>query len=173
MKKMILLCACLLALSVAGTSQKYGHLNMGGLVSLMPETKMADTVLAEYQKQLVAKGEDMAKNFQDKYTKFVAAAKAGELTALQQQSQQEDLQKDQNALMQYQQEINDKMTGKRDELLKPILEKAEKAVTEVAKTNGYLMIFDTSIFNSVLFAQDADDVMSLVMAKLGIPEPKK
>ena len=53
-------------------------------------------------------------------------------------------------------------------MLEPIVARAESAISEVAKENGYVMIFDTSVFNAVMYAQETEDIMPLVKKKLGI-----
>lgn len=156
---------------LAGTSmaqQKYGHLNLGNLIEEMPATAKADAELEAFQKQLIAKGEEMAKKFQEDYGKFVTDVQSGDLSPVQQQERQNKLQADQQALVNYEQEIQQKVQGKRQELLTPIITEAEKAIAEVAKENGYLMIFDSSIFNAILYMEDANDVMDKVKAKLGL-----
>ena len=168
MKKIMLFCAVLTVVSVNGFAQKYGHLNFGNLVSLLPETKVADDSLVAYQKQLVAKGEVMAKDFQEKYTKFSEQVQGGLVTPIQQQKMQDELQKLQNDILQYEDQITQLVTAKREELLKPIIDKAEAAIKDVAKANGYVMIFDTSVFNSVLYAVETDDLMPMLVAKLGL-----
>jgi outer membrane protein len=52
-------------------------------------------------------------------------------------------------------------------LYSPIIKKAEDAINAIAKEKGYSYIFDTSV-GAVLFAQESDDVMSLVKAKLSL-----
>jgi outer membrane protein len=52
-------------------------------------------------------------------------------------------------------------------MYKPILEKADKAIKDVAKENKYDYIFDAS-GGAILFAKDSDNVLSLVKTKLGI-----
>ena len=59
--------------------------------------------------------------------------------------------------------------GKAQEaLLKPIMEKANKAIQEVGKENGFTYIFDLSNGSVLFFAEDAIDVLPLVKKKLGI-----
>lgn len=36
----------------------------------------------------------------------------------------------------------------------------------MVKENGYVMIFDISVFNVILFVEEVDDVMELVKVKL-------
>ncbi len=150
------------------SAQKYGHLNFGNLIAQMPETKSADSDLEAFQRQLVAKGEDMATAFQEKYSQFMSDVQNGVLSPVQQQERQQELQQEQQEIMGYEQEIRQQVQTKQQELLEPIITKAEEAIQAVAQENGYVMVFDTSNFNAVLFAQDSDDLMSLVMAKLGL-----
>lgn len=168
MRKAFILVAALVFGATAVQAQKYGHLNFGNLIADMPETDAADAELEAYQKQLVQKGEQMAQNFQEEYGNFVTAVQSGELTPKQQQERQTALQQKQQEIVAYEQEIRQQVQQKRQELLAPIVEKAENAVQEVAKENGFVMIFDSSAFNAVLFAQESTDVMDLVKAKLGI-----
>lgn len=168
MRKAVVLIAALVLSSTVMTAQKYGHLNFGNLISEMPETEAADTELEAYQKQLVAKGEEMAQAFQEEYGQFVQRVQSGEVPPKQQQEQQQALQEKQQEILAYEQEVMQKVQAKRQELLEPIVARAEEAIAAVAKENGYTMIFDTSSFNTVLFAQDSTDAMPAVKAKLGL-----
>lgn len=171
MKKTLLLTAFVALGAVISIAQeKYGHLNFGNVVSSMEETKAADSELDAYRKQLVTKGEEMAKKFQQDFEAVLKDARAGNLTPAQQQQKEQELSQRRDEIIAYEQEVMEKVEAKRQELLTPIINRAEAAVQEVAKENGYAMIFDTSVFNAVLFAEDSDDVMPLVKAKLGIKE---
>ena len=96
------------------------------------------------------------------------AAQEGTLPGIKIQEQQVALQKEQQEIAAYEQEVIQLISKKRDDLLKPIVDKMNAAVKAVGKENGYTMIFDTSIFNSVLYADESEDVMELVKSKLGI-----
>ncbi len=155
---------------VSAAQDKYGHLNFGSLISSMEETKAADSELEAYRKQLVTKGEDMAKKFRQDFEAVFKDAQAGNLTPVQQQEKEQELSKRRDEIIAYEQEVIEKVEAKRQELLSPIIQRAENALREVAAENGYVMIFDTSVFNAVLFAEDSDDVLPLLKAKLGIEE---
>ncbi len=169
--KRILVAGFLMIAAAGMAAQKYGHLNFGNLIALMPETKAADEKLKSYQDSLVAKGQEMGKAFQEKYIAALKEVQAGTLSPMQQQKKQEELEKEQDALAQYEQEVGEKVQAKRAELLDPIVKKAELAIEEIAKANGYVMIFDTSVFNAILFVQEADDVLPLLKAKLKLSDP--
>jgi len=172
MKKLFIL-AVLVSVAIGAQAQKYGHLNFGNLVALMPETAAADSEMQALRQELNAEADTLAKAFQAKYLAAIEEVQSGTLSPLQQQQKQEELQKEQEKLANYEQESSQKMQARRAELLEPIISRAETAIQEVAKENGYIMIFDTSVMNAVLFAQDADDVMPLVKAKLGIEESEE
>jgi len=76
--------------------------------------------------------------------------------------------REQQAIQALEQDVVQKVGKKREELLKPILDKVDAAVQAVGKENGYAMIFNTSLFNFVLSVDESEDVMSLVVSKLGL-----
>lgn len=168
MKKIVLMLAMSLAIAGTGIAQKYGHCNFGSLVSAMPGTKQADSDLAAYRDQLVKKGEDMAQAFQQKVTQYYQDSQSGDFTPKVLAEREQALQQEQQQIAAYEQEVQQKVAAKREELLKPLVEQVEAAIAKVAKANGYNMIFDTSVFNAVLFAEDSVDITDQVKAELGI-----
>ncbi|MEM9884429.1 MAG: OmpH family outer membrane protein [Bacteroidota bacterium] len=171
MRKLVVSTFLMLATLLMTTSlvaQKYGHLNSGNLLQELPNVKAANVELETYQKQLVSKGEEMAKAFQSKLQAYMTKAEGGELSKIQMQEQEAALQKERESIMQYEQEVIAKVQEKRQQLLEPILKKVDEAIQAVGKENGYQMIFDTSLINTVLFVNDADDLMPLVKKKLGM-----
>ena len=147
-------------------SQKYGYINLGNLVASLPESKAADAELKTYREQLISKGEEMAKAFQAKVVDY--QGKIGEMAPVKAKELEVTLQKEQQSILKYEQEVTRKLQEKRNELLKPIVDKATQAIQAVGKENGYTMIFDSSLFNTILYLEEKDDVMPLVKAKLGI-----
>ena len=147
---------------------KYGHLNYGNLLEQFPEREAADKELATYRDQLIKKGENRAKAWQEKVMAFQTEVQGGTLPPVEQQNKQAALQKEQQDIAAYEQEIIQLISKKRDTLLKPIVDKMNAAIKKVGKENDYTMIFDTSLFNNVLYADDSEDVMDLVKKKLGM-----
>ena len=170
MKKCLILFTFLMGCSTLLTAQKYGHLNFGNLISQMPETEKANSDLEAFQANLVAEGEKMAEAFREEYVSFATAVQNGDVPPKDQQAKQQQLQKKQQEILAYEQKVIADVQAKRDELLGPIIKRAEDAIAGVAKENGFAMIFDTSSFNAVLFAQESVNVMSMVKAKLGLAD---
>lgn len=172
MKKLLkisLVFAFVLALnSYSAIAQKYGHLNSGNLMAALPEVEVADKSLATYQEQLAKAFKIKVDDFKSRAQAFTTEAQSGKLPPVKVQEQQAKLQKEQQELGQEEQKNMELIQKKRQELLGPILQKVDEAIQKVGKDNGYTMIFDTSMINTVLFAKDSEDVMPLVKAALGI-----
>jgi outer membrane protein len=146
-------------------------LNLGQLVSMMPETQAAETTLQTYRDSLITEGEAMAEAFQERVTKYFAAVQEGTMAPIKQQEEETALQEEQQRLQAYErQAVPNLVAAKRQELLRPVLARVEQAIDEIAAEEGFVMIFDTSQFNAVLFAADSEDVMPLIKEKLGIEE---
>ncbi len=171
MKKLLkvsILSSFLLITAVSLNAQKFGHLNSGNLLVQMPETAAADAKLKVFQDSLVAGGESKAKKLEEEFNAFVIEYRQGNIPPATAQKKQAEFQQKEAELAQLEEEIMEQVDLKREELIGPILEKVQVAINEVGKEGGYTMIFDTSIFNTILFAQDSDDIEPLVKAKLGI-----
>jgi len=155
---------CMATTSFAQSS-KLGHINSADLLQLMPEIKVADSTLQLYQKQLEDQNQTMLNEYQTK----VADYQKNESTmpdAVKDVKQQE-IQDLQQRIQTFQSGAQDKFQSKKEELYSPILKKAEDAIKEVAKENNYAYVFDTSA-GAVIYAQDSDDLMTLVKKKLGL-----
>ncbi len=166
--KFTLLLVALTALSTTTFAQKYGHLNSGNLLSQLPDVTKADKELTAYQEGLASAFKVKVDAFKKKYDDVLAEVNKGTLSQVQIQEKENVLRKEQESLGKEEQENMAKVQKKRQELLQPLLDSVDKAVKDVAKENGYAMIFETSIINTILFAQDVDDILPLVKKKLGI-----
>ena len=169
MKQGLLLCLSILFFTNMSIGQeKYGHLNLGNLLVQLPETKKADETLAALRDDLIQQREEKIKAFQAKVGNLSRQIEEGSLAPAKQLEVEKTLQEERQSIATFEQEIGETIQGKRMELMEPILEKAQQAIQAIAKANGYVMIFDTSNFNTILFAESTDDVTDLVKAELGL-----
>jgi len=168
MKKSLLIICVLWMGIMPSWAQKYGHLNYGNVLTLMPEVKQADAQLEAFQKELVSKGERMAVEFRGNVAKFMTEQQSGILSPKEQQTKREALEKEQVAIEAYEQEIQRQVNLKREELLKPLTDKLDKAIAAVAKANGFTLVFDTGAFNAVLFGDESIDLFPMVKKELGV-----
>lgn len=151
----------------AQTQPKYGHMNLGNLLEAMPETQKANASLKVFADSLSAIDEKLTKAFQEAYAKLEQDYNSRTLTPIQTEQRQAELQKQQEEIQKFEQQAQQAVAAKREELLKPILAKVNDAVKAVATESGYLMIFDTSS-GAMLFASETDDVTAPVKKKLGM-----
>lgn len=158
----------LMAFATFVQAQKFGHVNAGNLLAQMPGTQAADDSLKVFQDSLVAIGESRMKKLQAEAEAFFAKYQAGDVTPAVAQQKQAEFQKEEQELATFEQEVLNAVGAKRQELIEPILTKVQNAINEVGKEGGYTMIFDVSVFNTILFAKESDDIEALVKAKLGI-----
>jgi outer membrane protein len=157
----------ILALTTAGYSQKFGFCNSDQLLTQIPEVKAADSELQAFQNQLSKKGQERLKAFQDATTDLERKKEQGTIAPKEYETQAAKLQKEQEDLQKYQQDVYAMVSKKREELFKPLLDKVNKAMEAVAKENGFAMVFDASS-HVLLYMHESLDVTKLVKAKLGM-----
>lgn len=169
MKKIFVL-ATFLMIGLIGlqAQDRYGHLNLGNLIAVMPEAVSANDSLEIVQAGMIAQGEAMAAQFQRDAAAFIKQVQEGTLTPLKEREGQAALEKRQREIQNFEQVIVQTMEVERNRMLAPIIAKAQNAIEEVARENGFVMVFDTSIFGAVMFAKDTEDLMPMVKAKLNI-----
>lgn len=160
----------ILLLSVATVStsfaQQYAHVNFGNLLSEMPQVASAEAELQAYEKEQLAVGEGMVEKLKADFAD--AQAKKDDITPKALAIIEAQLKKDQAAIQQFEQQMGVNIETKRQQLLGPIIQQAKDAVAKVAKNLGYKMVFDSSIFGSIMFAEDATDLTPAVKTDLGI-----
>jgi outer membrane protein len=158
----VLLTVC----SVSG--QKFGYINTAALLELMPEVETADKQLSAFQEGLIKGGENKVRAFEANYNKYLEDVNNGSLSKVQQIARENSLSEEQNAIAQYEQEVQLQVLQKREELLKPILQRIDKAIQAEGKEGGYTFIFDSSVAGALLYAVDGDDIMEAVKRRLGL-----
>ena len=153
---------------MASTSfaQKFGHINSQQLLVESPLIKVADGKLKTYQDGLLETGQAMVVKFEASYKKYVSEVDAGGLSKVQMAQREAELGASQQGIQKYEVEVQQKIATKREELYKPILEKAKVAIDDIGKEGSYTMIFDTG-GNGLLFAVEGEDLLVKVKAKLG------
>lgn len=156
-----------LLMAVSVNSQKVGYLNTQELISLMPEVKEANSQLEVMKTQFSKRGQDMLQALQTKYQEFQRKQSSGELAPIEAEKQAQALKEEEQALMNFEQESQQKLMAKSEELLQPMQDKVNNAIKMVAQENGYAYVLDISQ-GSILYADPASDVSALVKAKLGI-----
>src|ERR1035437_5188 len=107
----------------------------------------------------------MQKELNDKNAEYQNNVK--NYTDLIKQTKQNELQDINKRIQDFQAQAQTDFQKKNTELMKPINEKAKKAIEKVAKAKGYKIVLDSG-GGRVLFTEPADDIFSFVKAELGI-----
>ncbi len=171
-RKIALLFVALVSITTALTAQnlKFGHINSAELLAIMPEKVQAQkdlqTFASELEDQLGLMNAELETKYAD-YMKNEASYNAAVKT-----SKQKELTDLQARIQEFQSLAQQNYQTKEAELFQPIIDKANKAVQEVGKENGFIYIFDISTGTVVYFSEGSVDIMPLVKTKLGITDTK-
>jgi outer membrane protein len=154
--------------SFAQSPVKLGHIDSRLVFAAMPESDSASKQLEREAAVMQQTLEELQVEFNRKFEEYqrmsndpnvsrvILNTKEEELTSLNQRSQT------------FQQQAEQSIAEKRQQLFQPIQDKAIKAVNDVAAENGFTYIFDTAGGMIVYTAPDSQDILPLVKAKLGL-----
>ena len=144
---------------------KFGYIDSQELLILMPERDAAEKEVQEFAKTLEGQLSSMTAEYQQRvedyqknestYTDLVKQDKIAEITGLEQRIQT------------FQQNAQQSLQIKEQELLEPILTKARNAIEEVAQEGNYTYIFDKNI-SGILYAKESENIMDKVKKKLNL-----
>lgn len=167
MYKLSILFFLVAGLTISAQAQKFGYINSQELIQNIPEVQEANSNIETYKTQLQKKGQEMVKSLQTKYEGLERKRTQGELSPKQIETEAATLQAEEQGIMKFEQESQQNIANKSETLLKPIRDKIQKAIDDVARENGYTYIFDYSM-GIILYADQTSDVSALVKAKLGL-----
>jgi outer membrane protein len=154
--------------SFSASAQKVAHINLDSLITLMPESKVAQQAVQDYAKQLEKQVTEMQQDLQIKYDAFVKDSP--NMAPIIKESKEKELNDLNQRITDFQQQAQADYQRKSAELSRPVYEKAKKSIDQVAKDNGYKYVLDTST-GLVLYSEPTDDIIGLVIKKLGIVIP--
>lgn len=156
--------AALLAASQVNAQIKIGYISTQELVTAMPEYKKADTALAEYQNALNQQYAEKVQDFNLRDS-LLSSKDTAKYTKAQLEVKRNELGKVYVELQGWNQKAQQMYQAKEEEQMKPILDKARKAIQDVAKENGYAYVFTKE---QLLVSPPGDDMLPLVKKKLGL-----
>ncbi|HYC28324.1 MAG TPA: OmpH family outer membrane protein [Chitinophagaceae bacterium] len=167
MKKLVtivLVAAGLMAATQVNAQMKVGYISVQELVQAMPEYRKADTTLADYQNALNQQYAERVQDFNMRDS-LLSSKDTVKYTRAQLEVKRNDLAKTYVELQQWNQRAQQMYQAKEDETMKPILDKARKAIQDVAKENGYTYVFPKE---QLLVSPPGDDMIALVKKKLNL-----
>ncbi len=170
MKSVFKICVLGILLFSAGFANaqapKFGHIDLQALIQVMPERAEAEKKFTAYQKELEDALAIMQKEFQAKYVEY--AAKRDSLSETVRKMKEEDLNAMNERIQTYQSSASQQLQTKQGELLKPVFDKADKAVKEVGAEKGLIYVFDMSARSILYNSKESLDLLPFVKTKLAI-----
>ena len=161
-RTLLLIAIITLGFNSVQAQTKVAHISTDLLLSLMPETKTLNADLEKlsktYESELKAENDKL----EAKLKKY--EAEVGSQTDEVNQQRSVEVQQDRQNLYQASQIAQQDIAKKRDDKLKPILEKARKAIEDVANEQGFTYVLDAS----TIIVANGTDLLPAVKAKLGI-----
>lgn len=164
--KNLLLASVLLLGAMTVNAQKVAHINTDELVAAMPETKQMQEELKKVVQAYDADFKEQTTALQTKMQKYDQEAPTQ--TDAENQKRLQEVQEAQRKLQMYQQTAREEVQKKEFDLYKPIAEKAQKAIDDVAVAKGIEYVFDSTPGKGLVVFKNGTDLMADVKAKLGI-----
>lgn len=153
-------------------STKVGFADVDAIFNQMPEAKQIESELKSTQTMLKNQIDAKAQDFQKKLADYNANIN-NMLDAVRVNTERELTQMQQN-LEKLQQDAQTTIQNKQTQLMGPVYDKVGKAISDVAKENGFDLILSSQIggLDVVLYGNDKLNVSELVLKKLGVtPKP--
>ena len=153
--------------SVVAQSFKFGHINSQELIQAMPEYTAAVAQLDSLSLTLQNDLELQTVEYNNKYDKYLKEQKT--LTDLVRSTREQELTDMQTRINNFTTQAQTTIQDKQNELLGVITAKAQKAIQDVGKENGFTYVFDMA-GGSLGYVDEtkSTNVLALVKTKLGI-----
>ena len=140
--KLRILAVALFFTSILATGQtKVGSVNSELIVGIMPEMKNVVADLGKYAAKLDSSYQDKVKEYEEKVAAF---QKLGNVSDNFKKVKLEEITSLEQGLQKSQQNGNQLIQLKRNELLRPLYKKISDAITAIAKAEGYTQILTTT-----------------------------
>ncbi|QEH39791.1 OmpH family outer membrane protein [Chitinophaga sp. XS-30] len=152
----------------ASAQSKIAHINAQALIQAMPETKKAQTDIETFAQGLERESKTLIDEYNKKMQEFDKASQATPpMSETMKEVKVKEIQEAQKRIQDYETIAREKIGTKQNELLKPVYDKARKAIEDVAKEKGYAYVIDSSE-GMLLVSPAGDDILAAVKTKLGV-----
>jgi len=170
LKKAVLFLICALPISLMAQQEtKLGHVNIQEIFAQMPEQATIQKTLETQSKDLESEALKLTEELTSKAKDF--ENKQNTMTEAIKQMRQAELQDLNQRYNTFKQNANTDLEKKQQELQAPLLERINKAISEVAAEGKYLYVFNYLPQVFIYQAPDANDITALVKKKLGLDKP--
>jgi outer membrane protein len=167
LKSLLFIAVFALGMSGVANAQKIAHIDFSKVVASMPEMQALNKNLEKIEKTWKDELLGMEKKLEAKYKKY-SAESATQSKAINDKRTLE-VQNDQQRLSKSRQMAQQDMQQKMNDGLAPIVDKARKAIQEVADSKGIVYVIDSSKGILITFEKGVD-LYPAVKTKLGLVE---
>jgi outer membrane protein len=167
MKTLVLAIGLVLAAAPAAMAQapKLGHIDRQQLMLILPERKDAEAKMQKFAEELDKRLRAMGNEYQVKVTE--AQRDAEKMTNTEREMVVREIQELEQRIQAAQEKAQEDLSKQEEELLRPMVEKTNKAIKAVADANNFTYVLDTST-GFVLYWDGGEDIMPLVKTQLGL-----
>lgn len=163
---MFLLAALLFAAKTNSFAQqgKIGYISLQEILPTMPEYKKADTSMNDFRNALAQQFEDMKKEFNEQDS-LLSSKDTAKFNKAQLEVKRRTLAELYTKVTGFQQQAQEQLQAKQQELIAPIQKRAIEAIQNVAKENGYTYVLQKE---ALYVYPNAEDLLPLVKKKLNL-----
>ena len=153
-------------MALAVNAQKFGHITAELLLQEMPEYDSAQIKVQDLRQTYDLEIERIQVEINKKIEEFQQSEAT--MSSLIKEAKASEIQEMQVRLQNFAQTAQQDLQQQSMTLMQPVMDKARKAIEEVAKEKGLLYVFDMSQGNPVYASEESLDLVPLVKAKLGV-----
>jgi outer membrane protein len=164
MKQISVAIVLMVACTLTGFAQKFGHIDTQEVLLNLPERSEAQATIEASASEYEAELTRMQQEFQTKYAEYQSKGATWPAAILEQKER--ELQALDQGMQEFGSTVQNELAQLEQQLLMPMVERVQTAINEVGSENGFTYIFDTSSGATVYTG--AEDVGALVRAKLGM-----
>lgn len=159
----------------AQNNMKIGYTNAELILSFMPEAKQIEQQLRTFEQKLMQNLTVKQSYMDTKRQELQDMRAAGTLSAEEEQSRLEEIEKLQMEIEQSYQDAQTKLLTKREELLAPLVERIQKAIDAVAERQGYTYIMNANVNGTsiLLYGPEENNITIDVLKEMGIEVPEQ
>lgn len=163
--------AVLFILAIVSTASvraqnKIGHVSVQEIVNNMPEYKSALAELDDFEKALIDLGKEYNREYNRQDSLF--AADSSKWTSAMKDVKRKELNAAYLKVLNFNQDAQNQMNQKEQQLLAPVQQKAVQTAQQVAKENGYAYVLPKE---QLIAFPASEDILPLVLKKLNITPP--
>ena len=154
----------LLSISLVSFSQsqlKIGHVNFEEIMLALPESDSAKAILEKETKEFQSAYEELTVTYNQLYDEYQKGLPS--YSAIVKQTKEDELLDKQKRMSEFEQNASTTLQNRNAELIKPIIEKINKAIDKVATENGFTYILDLSKGSVVFTSKDSQNIAPLVL----------